>query len=469
MHMERLRLVLGIIGAITILCQWFVFVSVRAYLFEKYGPITRKMAYPVLLALGVLNVCAVLLAFSSSWLPPDTYERKVVTVLFFSYLGFVLVMCLFFVALGALSQTLRLKDAVLSGMRKLAGRLRSRGKDTSADSDFGRCSGDEVRVKNRGLVQNAETVQREHAPKEVWTATDEAHRRTQRGFPNPSRRAFLKYSTAAGLVGALGYTGHGVAQAFDDPVVEEHHVSCPPLNGLTTPLTLIQVTDFHFGLFLGSEELKRLIEKTNSIEADALVITGDVFHSRITPVEFAPPLLQKLRQRPLGNFVIMGNHDFYAGESRSVKALRESGLTLLRDRWVTLDHNNVAVHLGGIDDPLGNWIWGKDFPEFRTFIRNAPSGPGVRILLSHRPNVLPLASDAGIDVVLSGHTHGGQVILPTGTARRGLSLARLASPYTHGWYRDGKTRMYLNRGVGLTFVPWRINCPPEIAVLHFTG
>jgi hypothetical protein len=71
-----------------------------------------------------------------------------------------------------------------------------------------------------------------------------------------------------------------------------------------------------------------------------------------------------------------------------------------------------------------------------------------------------------MDLVLSGHTHGGQVIMPTLMKRRGVSLARVAYPYTHGWYRSGQTRMYLNRGVGLTFVPWRLNCPPEIAVLR---
>jgi predicted MPP superfamily phosphohydrolase len=90
----------------------------------------------------------------------------------------------------------------------------------------------------------------------------------------------------------------------------------------------------------------------------------------------------------------------------------------------------------------------------------------VRILLSHRPSILEVASVAGFDLVLAGHIHGGQIIVPVPGSVRGVSLAAIASRYTHGWYRHGDCRMYLNRGAGLTFVPFRVNCPPEIAVFR---
>lgn len=502
--MNMLSVVLAIIAALAILCQWFVFVSVRTYLFEKYAPVGRTTAYPVLMLLGILNFAVVLLAFSSDWLLPDSYQRKVITVLFFSYLGFVLTMSLFFVALGAFSRTLNLKDRMVAGIRKGMDRWKSKARvvpghasrETRIEAEAATPSQSESSImvaakrsdlesqqnmkihprsgKSTPLRRKADRgdFQIESQGKETpTTLQSSAENESDRALlaPTPTRRAFLKWSTAAGLVGVAGYAGHGVAQAYQDPVVDKSRVALPQLTGISQPLTVIQITDLHFGLFVGTPELMRLIDQANSVEGDAVLITGDVFHSRMSPVEPAIPLLKKLKPRRLGNFVILGNHDFYAGEHRTVDALLEAGLTLLRDQWVTFDHHNVAIHLGGIDDPRGNWIWSKEFPGFQSFVDKAPTESGVRILLSHRPNVLPLASQANIDLVLAGHTHGGQVILPTGNHKRGISLARLASLYTHGWYRQGSTRMYLNRGVGLTFVPWRINCPPEIAVVQLVG
>ncbi len=95
-----------------------------------------------------------------------------------------------------------------------------------------------------------------------------------------------------------------------------------------------------------------------------------------------------------------------------------------------------------------------------------PKSPGLKLLLSHRPTILPYAADAEIDLVLSGHIHGGQIVLPMPGLERGLSIAEAVSEYTYGWYSRGKSRMYLSRGVGLTFLPWRLHCSPEIAVIN---
>ena len=263
--------------------------------------------------------------------------------------------------------------------------------------------------------------------------------------------------------------GKAIAQGYDRPVVEHLDYSHPLLRGLGEPITVIQISDFHFGLFMGTPELKRLVAQVNRIDADALFITGDMFHSTLSPVELATPILKSLRPRKLGNFAVLGNHDFYAGEQRSVDSLQGGGITLLRDQWTELQRGDVSIHLGGIDDPLANWLWGKDFPRFREFMSRAPRTRGVRILLSHRPSILPIAAQAGIDLVLAGHIHGGQIILPIGGHGRGVSLASIASPYTRGWYFKRATSMYLNRGIGVTFVPWRLNCPPEITVMHLRG
>ncbi len=268
------------------------------------------------------------------------------------------------------------------------------------------------------------------------------------------------------MVAAASYAGQGIAGAYARPIIDQFDLFHPELDGLTRPLTFIQITDFHFGMFLGSPELERVVRLVNALDGDALFITGDVFHSPLTPVEHATPILKKLKPRRLGNFAVLGNHDFYTGEWLVVQSLKQSGISLLRNQWVSFREGGSDIHLGGIDDPMVNWVWGAKFPGFRGFLDKAPSSSGMRILLSHRPSVLPIASQAGMDFVLSGHIHGGQIIFPYPGRDRGLSIARVASPFTHGWYRVGNSRMYLNRGIGLTFVPWRINCPPEIAVFH---
>ena len=141
---------------------------------------------------------------------------------------------------------------------------------------------------------------------------------------------------AAAVVVVAGYAGKGVAEAYEPPVIEEFYVSHPSLVGIKHPLTIIQVTDFHFGMFLGSEELNRLVEMLNAIPGDAVMITGDVVPiAHVSSGTGHSDPLRKLRQRQLGNFAILGNHDFYTGEWRSVQNLKDSGLVLLRNQWMT--------------------------------------------------------------------------------------------------------------------------------------
>jgi uncharacterized protein len=462
--MDRILISLSIIASVAILCQWYVITRIRTYGLQRYGHISRKTAYTILAVLGIFNAVCVRLAINSEILPTDTWAGKVAAVFFFSYLGCVLALTLFFLVLGLVYYLLRLKDALSVAL------------PSSSPQE-------QVLCRERGCVQTAFSAAQGEAgsyrasipgSEDETSATDEladakvpapAQGILPEG-PPPSRRAFLKWTTAAGLVAVSGLAGKGIAQGYAAPLVPEFHFRHPGLTGAARPLTFVHITDFHFGLFLGSEELERLIGMTNAIEADAVFMTGDMFHSPMSPIERATPILAKIRPRSLGNFAVLGNHDFYAGELRSIQSLRQSGWTLLRNEWITFTNGSVRIHLGGIDDPMVNWAWGTDFPNFPLFIGRQPTSPGFRLLLSHRPTVLPLAAKSGMDLVLAGHIHGGQVILPVPGIDRGVSLASVASPYTHGWYSNEGTRMYLSRGCGLTFVPWRVNCPPEITVFH---
>jgi uncharacterized protein len=441
---------LGIIGSLLVLCQWFVFQSVRKHLFQKSDEIQRRLAYPVLMGFGLLTILAVRLEFGSEIFAPGTPARQLVSEVVFTYLGWVILLTLFFLFSGTVDLLLKFRNALQSTI--ITARL-----GTGSTRPGGSSSCDECEEEQK--LQPTEN-QGQSQPK---SGSEEPMRIN---YQYPTRRTFLKMAAISGLTAATGLGIEGLAEAYGRPAVEKHELFCDSLRGAPRPVTLLHITDCHFGMFFGPDELLNLVELLNSLEADALCVTGDVFHSARTVVEQATPILRRLKTRPLGNLAVLGNHDFYAGETRSVESLNAAGLTVLRNEWVTLRVGGSAIHLGGIDDPRRNWLPGGVFPGFDTCISKAPAEPGMRILLCHRPGVFPLAAKQEIDLTLAGHLHGGQIVIPVPGREKGISAANMVSEYTQGWYKMDDCRMYLNRGVGMTFLPWRIHCPPEIALIR---
>jgi predicted MPP superfamily phosphohydrolase len=435
-------ILLGAIACLLVLSQWFVFRSVIKYLWPNSDKISRTVAYSALIGFGLLTILAIRLEFGSEIFPPGTLGRQLASAMLRSYLGWVLVLSLFFLFVRLSEWLVTLKNVLVQSSR-------NRGAS-------GARSEDEIEQKLRENqtppLSNPALEKAEHA-----------------SCSRPTRRRFLKFAAASGLTLATGVGIKGVADAYSRPVVEKHELVHDLLRGVTKPVTLIHATDCHFGMFFGPHELQRLVEHLNSLEGDALFITGDVFHSSRTLVEQGASILEKLKVRALGNFAVLGNHDFYAGEGRSVHGLEAAGFTLLRNQWTTLKVEDSIIHLGGIDDPLINWMRVQEVWAFHPFMEKVPVEPGVRILLSHRPDVFRYAAEQKIDVVLAGHTHGGQVSIPVPRREKGISIADIVSKYTHGWYRRHGSRMYVNRGVGLTFLPWRLHCPPEIAVIKLSA
>jgi predicted MPP superfamily phosphohydrolase len=285
---------------------------------------------------------------------------------------------------------------------------------------------------------------------------------------NPTRRAFFKAAAVSGLAAATGLGSYGLAEGYSDPVIRKYDLSQDSHDEMATTITLIHITDLHFGMYWGQSELRNLVDNLNALEGDALCITGDVFHSGRTVIEQAIPILKALKDRPLGNFAILGNHEFYAGESRCVRCMEAAGITVLRNQWISIKTSNTTIHIGGIDDPAGyrSKERTRKARGGNKHINEVPTGAGMRILLSHRPDVFPYAARQQIDLVLAGHLHGGQIVVPVPGNKRGLSAAGLASDYVYGWYEKGASRMYVSSGLGMTFLPWRIYCAPEIGVIR---
>ena len=425
-----------ILFVILLVAQWTVFFCVRNYILARpsFKIRPRHIAYFVLSVAA--NLLMAIMSINASWSGADSILRQSLSVSYFFYLGLCLCLFLFFMALAgfySIFQVIRVGHRAAKSM--IEGNLRELRSETKSD----------------------------YSVTQVSTLSEHAGDRSQIKL---SRRTFMRYTASTGALAIVSFGSYGLLEAYETPRVNILKFSDPSLDGLSRPVNIIQITDLHYGMFYSGSALRNLIRRLNSIEADAVVVTGDIFHSPMTSVEPVGPILRNLRKRSWGNFAVLGNHDFYAGVHRSVKTIQEGGLRLLRNEWMTFDEGETKIHLGGIDDPKVNWLTGKEIPNFHEFTRKKPRAPGFYILLSHRPVVFPLAVKAGINLTLAGHTHGGQFTIPAPGASRPWSLAGLVSPYTLGLYESGQSRMYLNCGVGLTFVPARINCPPEIAVIR---
>jgi len=454
--MSRSSIFLGFIASFLVLCQWFVFQSFRKYWFQKREGVRRIVAYPVLIGFGLITIVAERLEFGSEIFPPGTFGRQLASVMVFSYIGWVVILSVVFVSVRAMDLLIRFKDLVLQPPISRAECCLWKQEQI----------GDLVSSRDEG-GKRRKAVPEDNQLRSL--SKSDSTKTMSIDYRHPTRRTFLKIATASGLTAAAGFGLEGIAEGYSQAVVEKHDVSYDLLDGATKPITIIHVTDCHFGMFFGPHQLSNLVDHLNSLEGDALCITGDVFHSAPTVVEQATPLLKKLRPRRLGSFAVLGNHDFYAGEIRSVESLKAAGLTLLRNQWVTLRVGSSNIHLGGLDDPWRIPRGQLYFPGFDALVRRMPAESGLRILLSHRPGILPQAAKQEIDLILAGHTHGGQIVVPLPGSKRGLSVAAMISEYTQGWYKRGASRMYLNRGVGFTFLPWRIHCPPEIALIRLNA
>jgi predicted MPP superfamily phosphohydrolase len=220
-------------------------------------------------------------------------------------------------------------------------------------------------------------------------------------------------------------------------------------------LRVVQISDIHHGLFLPKEWLSEAVRQANRLNPDIIALTGDFVTYSRRNIEPAAELLGRLRAR-YGVFAVLGNHDFRVDAEAVTLALRRQHIDVLRNRHVTLWFGGESMYLAGVDD----YGYGADL---RRAMRGVPRDAAT-VLLAHNPRVIHLASRHGVSLILSGHTHGGQVNLPLLGTVYGRSPERLR--YKIGWDRMGTTQIYVSRGIGTIVLPWRLRCPAEITHLE---
>ncbi|MGK5173188.1 metallophosphoesterase [Geodermatophilus sp. CPCC 205761] len=283
--------------------------------------------------------------------------------------------------------------------------------------------------------------------------------REDRAVPDPSRRIFVARSLAltAGVV-ALGTAGTGAYLANSGPVVRRVPVTLPGLAPALDGLRIVTFTDGHLSSMHGGRRFERLVEAVNAQRPDVVAIVGDLVDGEVAALrEEAAPLADLVSEQ--GVFFVTGNHEYFVDTTAWLRHLPTLGIQVLRNERVPIVRGGASFDLAGIDD--------------RTAARSGLPGHGADldaaldgrddavpvVLLAHQPWMVDQASAAGVQLQVSGHTHGGQ-LWPFDYA------IRLDQPAVEGLSRFGDTQLYVSTGAGFWGPPMRIGARPEVAVIE---
>jgi uncharacterized protein len=258
---------------------------------------------------------------------------------------------------------------------------------------------------------------------------------------------------AAGVLGGAALLAvKGAEEAEEPPLVTRLDFALPGLHPDLDGLTVLQLSDIHSGSLITEERMTAWAEQAAALGADLVVITGDLLDGSGRAAAPYSRAFGRLRGK-LGTFSILGNHDYFAGKRFAARAVGDAGHTLLVNSGQRLVRGGGSLWLGGTDDPLGA------VDVARALRGAAPEEP--KLVLAHRPGLFSACAAAGADLVLSGHTHGGQLAFSSV-----LTPARLLGRYTMGRYREGRAQLYVHRGMGTVgALPLRLGSPPELALL----
>jgi len=270
------------------------------------------------------------------------------------------------------------------------------------------------------------------------------------------RREFVKGLIAAPLVAVSAASAYARLIEPYNYLISETDISIRDLPPAFEGFRITQLTDIHHSRILGINEVRRMVNLAQQTKPDMFVLTGDYTTTYRRYIEPCAEALAGLRA-PEGVWAILGNHDHYTDPELTTRALQRQHIAVLNNAHTTLQRGSDAIQLSGIDD----WSWAAN-DWARAFSGLRPNTPTV--LLSHQPSVLDLEETKSVALILSGHTHGGQVKLPFLGAPARFATQDLK--YARGLFRSGNTQLYVSAGTGVIGLPLRFGVRPEIAVLR---
>jgi predicted MPP superfamily phosphohydrolase len=276
-----------------------------------------------------------------------------------------------------------------------------------------------------------------------WT-----HGRPQRRRAKPQSRPLTVIKSTLGEIARVA-----LAEPFM-LAIERQQIFLRRLPKALDGLRLVHLSDLHYGPLTNSDHLARAIKAANDLHPDLIALTGDYISQDRSYAAPCAELVGRLRAR-YGVFAVLGNHDHWTDAELIVDLFRLAGIRVLLNEGMRLDLRKQSFWLAGVDDTM---VGLEDLPLALAGSHDAE----LKVLLAHNPIILRRAARSSVDLVLSGHTHGGQVTLRSEKSRSGRPRRRML----RGLGRRGNTQIYVTRGLGTVVLPIRYGCPPEVSLLE---
>ena len=262
------------------------------------------------------------------------------------------------------------------------------------------------------------------------------------------------------IIGGGGWLAASYPFLIEPYLIQVNHyeIPVPNLPKAFTGYKILQLTDLHLGLLVPEILIRNVVRKANNLAKDLIVCTGDYINQRnkTDQIDRVWPLLSNLSAKD-GVFSVLGNHDHWADTKRSLYWLKKSGQDI-RHKAHPIDKNGARIWIGGAGD-----YWEDDIGIDQAF-QGVPQ-KACKIVLAHNPDTADTLFETRIDLMICGHTHGGQVRIPLlGTP----VLPVVNKRYTSGFIKTPKLNLFISRGIGWAIVPVRFNCRPEISILELT-
>ena len=273
-----------------------------------------------------------------------------------------------------------------------------------------------------------------------------------------TRRRFLG-AAAATTAGLALYSGEMERHWLE---IVRLAIVVPRLPEAFHGFTIAQVSDIHFQEFTEAFFVQHVVDVVNQLRPDLVVLTGDFISDGPFPSSYTEErighcgeMMSRI-QSPL-RYAVMGNHDALVDSAAMTLALESNGIPVLANRYVPIERGNQRFWLAGLEDACIE----------RPDLSMAIPGASLRqdepvILLGHEPDYADIVARHAVDLMLSGHTHGGQIRIPF---MRPHFLPQLGEKYVEGLFSIGPMQLYVNRGIGTVALPFRFNCPPEVTLI----
>ena len=271
---------------------------------------------------------------------------------------------------------------------------------------------------------------------------------------NPGRREFISgviASSASTIV--LISSGIGVKNYYSNAVVKTFNVSLKGLPEAFKDFKIVQISDLHLGQMMTKKTLEQIVGQVNSLKPDLIAITGDLTDGPTGKLLSEADPLKNLKAEK-GIYFVTGNHEYYSGVEKWTLAIDKMEIKVLNNENIKIRREDNYFYLAGVTDHEGKNFGREHASDFKKALSGLEHGK-KKILLSHQPIAVQKASEYGTDLVLAGHTHGGQ-IWPFNY------LVYLQQPYLKGFYNYNGTKLYVNQGTGCWGPPVRLGSQNEI-------